>query len=425
MVERVRLRAGKKRIMREFSIDEISAVDRPAQAHARMTLMKRSGNDVNKDDYGAPQAIVQEVQALTFDEVLAEQGAREAACQVKDNIYARWWALQRSFETIAADDEVSPQDKVSSMQDSLRQFIASLAEESKTIAEAVTKSLSAVPALAELLNPDGNSSEGDTEMTAAEKKQLEELQKQVEDLTKKLEAASSDDPAAKAAELQQALDEATAKVEELTEKLATSEDEAAKARMSPEEREFMTTLDKEGKGKFLAMSADERKKAMKKSLDNDETVLVGGHTVRKSAVGEAQFAIIKAQQDELAKQADELRKEREAREAAQLTKRAEDELSHMPGETAEKVTVLHAIEKMDEAPRVALTKMLAVGDKAVAAAYDTIGHRGDKARKSAEDFKKRIAEVAARDKISKSEAMAKARAEFPEEFEAYQNGEPQ
>ena len=31
----------KKRIMREFEISEISAVDRPAQAHARMSVMKR------------------------------------------------------------------------------------------------------------------------------------------------------------------------------------------------------------------------------------------------------------------------------------------------------------------------------------------------------------------------------------------------
>lgn len=38
-----------KRIMREFRLDEISAVDRPAQAHAKMVIMKR---DVSKDMYG-------------------------------------------------------------------------------------------------------------------------------------------------------------------------------------------------------------------------------------------------------------------------------------------------------------------------------------------------------------------------------------
>ncbi|MGH6736809.1 MAG: hypothetical protein ACRECX_12160 [Methyloceanibacter sp.] len=37
----------KRRIMREFKIDELSAVDRPAQAHALMTVMKR---DDRKDD---------------------------------------------------------------------------------------------------------------------------------------------------------------------------------------------------------------------------------------------------------------------------------------------------------------------------------------------------------------------------------------
>lgn len=41
-----------KRIMHEFKLDEISAVDRPAQAHAKMTLMKRHNPaDANVGDH--------------------------------------------------------------------------------------------------------------------------------------------------------------------------------------------------------------------------------------------------------------------------------------------------------------------------------------------------------------------------------------
>jgi hypothetical protein len=40
-----RKRSPRKNIMREFSISELSAVDRPAQQHARMTLMKRAAPD--------------------------------------------------------------------------------------------------------------------------------------------------------------------------------------------------------------------------------------------------------------------------------------------------------------------------------------------------------------------------------------------
>ncbi len=39
----------KRRVMREFRIDELSAVDKPAQAHARMTIMKRADPEENDD----------------------------------------------------------------------------------------------------------------------------------------------------------------------------------------------------------------------------------------------------------------------------------------------------------------------------------------------------------------------------------------
>ena len=39
----------KRRIMREFSIEELSAVDKPAQAHAMVTIMKRSDPKENDD----------------------------------------------------------------------------------------------------------------------------------------------------------------------------------------------------------------------------------------------------------------------------------------------------------------------------------------------------------------------------------------
>ena len=39
----------KRRIMQEFSIDELSAVDKPAQEYARMTIMKRADPEENDD----------------------------------------------------------------------------------------------------------------------------------------------------------------------------------------------------------------------------------------------------------------------------------------------------------------------------------------------------------------------------------------
>ena len=52
----------KRRIMREFSIEELSAVDKPAQVHARMAIMKRDSSEDEKMDF---QKIID--QPLAFD----------------------------------------------------------------------------------------------------------------------------------------------------------------------------------------------------------------------------------------------------------------------------------------------------------------------------------------------------------------------
>ncbi|RWD51234.1 MAG: hypothetical protein EOS25_13920 [Mesorhizobium sp.] len=43
-MERIRVEK-RRRVMTEFAISELSAVDRPAQQHARMTIMKRDDAD--------------------------------------------------------------------------------------------------------------------------------------------------------------------------------------------------------------------------------------------------------------------------------------------------------------------------------------------------------------------------------------------
>ena len=416
----------RKRIMRDFVIKELSAVDRPAQGHARMTLMKRADDiidDVVKEYYGStsPQVVAAEVSALSFDEVLADQQAREAACQVKDNVWARWHALRRSFETIAADEEVSPGDKVAAMQSSLNQFISSLEEQSEVIAESVTKALTAVPAIAELLKQDGDS-KGDAPMTHGEKKQFDELHDTVAALTKQLEAATAKEPAKKAADLQAEIDKSAAQIAELAAKLAASDAEkveaVAKAGMSDAEKEYMAGLDGKAKMDFMQASAAERKKVMSKAAADDPVVY------KSEAAGETYHKSDDPRLVKLAKQADESERiakaERERREVAEFTKRAADELADFSGEVGDKIEVLRAISKMDEAPRAALEGMLKIGAKAVAAAFDTIGHKHVDAQKSAGDFSKRVAEVAARDKLSKLAALEKAQQEFPQEFAAFQ-----
>lgn len=512
-----RIRSNRKRIMETFTISEISAVDVPAQAGAKMALMKRAPEDIEKasktedgkqfpasdyayvpdpespstwklrltstpggtpdptivgaaaaalgpgyrgqkvqlpaadrakvvtrvraawvkanpdkdkdampktlqkDYYGgdAPSQLVtaasQEVKALDFEEVMAAEEAREASMRVKDCVWASWNALQRSFDTIAADASLDPAAKVSAMQASLQQFLDALSSEAADIAEEITKSLTAaVPALAELLGHTGT--EGEAPMTDVEKKQFTELQKQVEALTKQLEAATGEESARKAAELQGQLDELTKKLETAQ---AERDDAVAKAAMSDGEKAYCATLDKEGRGAFMAMTPEERKKAMQKQADSDPVVYKSessGEEFRKS--DDPRLVT-------MAKQADEDRKiakrERELRETAELTKRADDVLKSFSGKTEDKVEVLRAISKMDEGPRAELEKMLAAGGKAIAAAFETIGHQQGDISKSGADFEKRVSEIVARDKCTKTEALRKARVEDPAAFEAYQS----
>lgn len=436
-----RLQSTRKNIMREFTISELSAVDRPAQAHARVSIMKRAEDPPESalvaliKSYGAnpvpaPLAVAQEIQALDFEAVMAEDKAREAAQRVKDCVWSKWHALQRSFETIAGDDDVAPAEKVTAMKESLQQFLQALADEADEIAESVTKSITtAVPAIAELLKQNG-ANQGDDAMTESEKKQLDELQKSVESLTKKLEAATAKEPAKKAADLQGELDAAKAQVEALTKKLGDAkelvgkakeehEEAVAKAAMSDAEKAHMGTLEGADKMKFMQATPEERKKMMAKRADADPVVYKSessGEEFRKSD----DPRLVK-----LAKQADEDRKiakeEREKRETAELTKRADDFLKSFAGEVSAKVDVLRAISKMDAGPRAALEKMLEAGGKAIAAAFQTIGHSKEALQKSAADFNKRVDAIQAREKCARHEAMSKARAEDPDAYQAYQD----
>lgn len=421
MVERTASKRG-KRIMRAFKINEISGVDVPAQEHARTTLMKRAvPRTLTK-----AAALAKEVQAVDFDTVLAERQALEVTSEVGEELRGKWYALQQSFETIACDENVSATDKITAMQQSLQQYVDSLSAQSAEIAEEMTKALTAAPALAELLKNGTN--EGDEPMTDAEKRQLDELQKQVAGLTKQLEAATAKDVAKNAAQLQKELDETKAKLDEATKKAETEAaakaEATAKADMDDAQKAHLAKLDEAGQKAFIAMKADDRKKAVAdavaKAADADPVVYkaADGTEFRKS-VGEAVIA--------LAKRADESDKiakaEREKRENAELAKRADDELKLFSEDIAkrdDKIAILRAIEKMEDGPKTALLKMLEVGGKAIKAAFSTIGHQNEAVAKAAGDFEKRVSEVMARDKISKADAMSKARVEYPEEFKAFQ-----
>lgn len=95
---------------------------------------------------------------------------------------------------------------------------------------------------------------------------------------------------------------------------------------------------------------------------SDEVLKVGDVEVRKSAVGDATFSVIKAQQAQI-------QKERDERELLELTKRAEADYGSLPGEPIAKAKALMAMTRLPEAERTALEAMLKSGNVALSKSY--------------------------------------------------------
>jgi len=266
------------------------------------------------------------------------------------------------------------------------------------------------------------------------------LEKQVEELTKTLNAAieakgeldkakkpppfvSADDEEEEAQETKKALAEVQKQLDE-----AKAENEALKldATMTVDEKEFCKDADAAAKKAFMAKSVAERRRDMDLKKSKDEVCTLEGHEIRKSVVGDAQFAILKATSTKLAQAEADIRKERDAREMAELTKRADDLYAHVPGTTQERANMLKVMDALEEPLRKAFEAVFTQSEKLAGKAFESVG-RGtspdeiEKARRGATDFKKRIDEIQAANKnMSRSDAMTKARLQYPDEFKAYQ-----
>ncbi len=170
-------------------------------------------------------------------------------------------------------------------------------------------------------------------------------------------------------------------------------------------------------------AADGCKKADVKKAADDESVVIEGQQILKSAVGEASFAIFKASEARLAKAEQEIAKERDLRETAEFQKRADDLYSHVPGTVEERGALLKAISKMDKTVKKSFETILTHSEKLAKAAFDTVGVKGpvsNDVKKGAQDFEAKVSEIRKRDNCSRADAMTKARAEHEDLFKAYQ-----
>ncbi len=252
--------------------------------------------------------------------------------------------------------------------------------------------------------------------------ELSVLEKQVEELQKQLEAAvvaSNDVKKAVDGDLQKQMDALLTKQEELEAENALLK---AWGDLTPDEKAHHKDLSSEDKASFMDMTPEERKKKMKKVLDDDEVIKVAGHEIRKSVVGVGPFEIMKAQAAQIAKNEEDIKKERDARETAELIKRADDEFSHVPGTSVERAQMLKAINGLGEDLKKSFETVLTQAEKLAKAGFDKLGHRGGKSpgengegdiSKAASSFESKVVDIQSRDKCSRTTALSKARRCFP------------
>lgn len=440
----------KRKIMRSFKLDEVSAVDKPAQEGATMALMKR------KDD--GDDLVVKILDAFLTNNDFTKSVSKRVEKTDKDYFSA----LETSLHSIVGDTSLTDQDKVVLMKAATGEFLKQAPE-----VEAFLKE-----------NLSGN--EGND-------MNLRQLQKQMRDLNGKLDrvlATQKQRTTTKAKDADGDMDavdllttlvekaeggdeDATARLRNLlgTEKAgatdefgmdpaamstmdtmkAEDDEESYEDEMPFEDETEKSDSDEQEPGKVTTEGMEEepiaagdtrpiggggggkRQTTKRVFLDDDETILVEGTRVHKAKVGPATFAVLKSQQDRLERVEKQAQEERAAREVVEFTKVAEEELGHLPGTPEQKAHLLRKLGKhLAPEERQLISKMFRAGDRGLASAFNTVGSRFDGRSETVEkagakaSFTKRVSEIRARDNCSSQEAMRKARREFPDDFAAMQ-----
>lgn len=282
--------------------------------------------------------------------------------------------------------------------------------------------------------------------------QVAGLEATIADFTKKLAAMKKNgegdgdeggdfiDASAMATELDaiaKALEESSAALETLTAErdAAVAYIEKAEA-LSPKHRAYFDTLAKKDRPAFLDMEDEEKEEEVEKMTKAEESVVIEGQTIKKSVVGDAPFAVMKAQAERIAKTEADLAKQRQEAAMAKLEKQAEDEFKHVPGTVQERAQMLEVIGKQDEGLKKAFLAVFTQSEKLAKAGFGKVGvgdggsddlskRRGSgggdsKISKAQRDFDAKVNEIRKRDKCSQTDAFSKARKEEPDLFKAYQ-----
>lgn len=300
-----------RRIMEKFRMSEISAVDTPAQAHARMTIMKRADGrpkDISKalksvcDDLakaGFQVPVDTDDGARSFEELLTESVPQKFF----DDFYSATDALRTSITSILQDESVP--DKAPLITTSLQQFADFIEEK---LPDDIGKSLAAGFAAIAVT--------GDTMTTEAIKKALG------------LAATATDAEVLKAAEDKAKKADEHEKAEKRAEHIAKMSDKHKAFAANPK-----ATMPKGGKSAFEDMEPGARDQHMESHpVEDDEDCekmlksgtafrAEDGQIITKRQAG-ANYDLLKSMNDSLVKAKKKMAEDEEEKVVEKIAKRA-------------------------------------------------------------------------------------------------------
>ena len=146
------------------------------------------------------------------------------------------------------------------------------------------------------------------------------------------------------------------------------------AELTDVQKVHLNSLDEAGQTEYLGKSAEEREAVITKSADDDPVVYTDGNGDDFHKSDDPRLVRMAKERDSDRKR---LAKTEALREQDTLEKRADSDLPNLPGDTKVRAAVLKAVDGIeDEELRKAAHESVQAGDKAIKAAFQNLGGAG-------------------------------------------------
>lgn len=338
-----------RNVMEEFDLLEISAVDRPAQAHAKAVIIKRDDDTYKGKDKKRGGKDKKTMGAGDPMDMSAEEDEEERKRKDKK----KGGGHSRDMKKEMGDRSVGVLTSSEMGHSHLVYFYpgSNAGETSHNSGDPDDMGHShpwAMDADGGIEIGEANGHTHSIDMESLDRALLQMLKYDSGDstveapVTEAAAAANQEDTMSDEAKKSEGLDALQAKIDELTQRAEKAE---AINALKADERAHFDSLSGADADAFLGKSEDERVSIMKAAGDADPVVYksLDGSEFRASDDPRVVKAVQRA--DEATKAAGD---EREKRESLELEKRAEAELPNLPGTPAVRASVLKAVESIED-----------------------------------------------------------------------------